>query len=426
MFKTLYLDTARFGQMSPSAQAAVGDYLRCVSEAGISPHLDDLLLHGWQAWPMALQCRFPHLSTWPGLSNLRNNLKQVVNARAESRVVFANRSSQLMQFAGQLFFGPCRNVLITDCTWPNYESILKHNLGNAGRSVSKVRVRKQMLRGQMSKGGLIDHLTSEFVRRKCDGLFLPSVDNFGLAFPVKEIVERISQLATLRFVVIDGAQAFCHVPANLTQDYCDFYFTGCHKWLGSGLPMGVGFYGKRRSAGYIETRLEQALEFNAVSDPLLRFSDGLLRGVPYPFGETVNLLPLFACAGALCDLELRDVERNAMRKKHRQDALIETATSQGWHLFLPDETFRTAIVVARGPIPVMAQKAVNLRKRFAEQGVYLSSYSKGRIRLALPPRMLSQSELATFSQAMRAVANSKTTGNFGGRQSAVSGQSRTW
>ncbi len=167
-------------------------------------------------------------------------------------------------------------------------------------------------------------------------------------------------------------------------------------------------------AGYIETRLEQALELCAIDDPLLRFSEGLLRGVPYPFGETVNLLPLFACAGALCDLELRDVERNALGKKHIHDALIETATSQGWHLFLPDEAFRTAIVVARGPIPVMAQKAVNLRKQFAEQGVYLSSYSKGRIRLALPPRMLSQSELATFSQAMRSVANSKTTGNFRG------------
>ena len=404
MRPSLFLDTARYGQMSPLAQAAVGDYLRCQSEAGISPHLDDLLHHGWNAWPRELQARFPHLSVWPGLSDLRKKLQHVVDARPQSQVLFANRSCQLMQFAARLFFGPCRNVLITDCTWPNYETILRRQLGHAGRSVCKVAVREQLLRGQMSKDELVGQLMNEFVRRHCDGIFLPAVDNFGIAFPVQEIVDRISQMAMLRFVVVDGVQAFGHVPANLSQDYCDFYFTGCHKWLGSGIPMGIGFYGKRRSAGYIETRLSQSLQLNFVDDPLLVFSEGLVRGVPYPFGETVNLLPLIACSGALSDLVVRDGGRDEKAEKSGGAALAASAAEQGWRPLLPDEALRSSIVMLERPCSAQSEDAVELRRGFADRGVYLSSYSDGRIRLALPPRILSTSELEVFDQAMRALS----------------------
>ena len=401
---SLFLDTARYGQMSPLAQAAVGDYLRCQSEAGISPHLDDLLHHGWNTWPLELQSRFPHLSVWPGLSALRQKLRQVVDARPQSQVLFSNRSCQLMEFAARLFFGPCKNVLITDCTWPNYESILRRCLRHAGRCVSKVPVRTPLFCRRLGKDDLVKLLADEFVRRRCDGLFLPAVDNFGIAFPVKDIVQRISSLAQLRFVAIDGAQAFCHVPANLSQDYCDFYFTGCHKWLGSGLPMGLGFYGKRRSTGYIENRLEQSLTFGFVDDPLLRFSQQLLQESPAPFGETVNLLPFFACAGALCDLQFASECRNAESENRSRNAVIEIASSNGWHLHLPHAPFQSAILVASAPESRRAQKAGDLRRQFAEHGAYLSTYPKGRVRMALPPRVLSQSELETFSQALNAVS----------------------
>lgn len=404
MRPTLFLDTARYGQMSPLAQAAVGDYLRCQSEAGISPHLDDLLHYGWNAWPRELQARFRHLSVWPGLPDLRKKLQHVVDARPQSQVLFANRSCQLMQFAVRLFFGPCKNVLITDCTWPNYESILRRSLGHAGRCVSKVPVRKNLFCRRLEKEEFVQLLADEFVRRRCDGLFLPAVDNFGIAFPVREIVERTSSRAQLRFVAIDGAQAFCHVPANLSQDYCDFYFTGCHKWLGSRLPMGVGFYGKRRSTGYIENRLEQSLTFGFVDDPLLRFSQQPLRESSSPYSETVNLLPLFACAGALCDLQFAGGHRNAMSEDSSQNAIIKIASSNGWHLHLPQAAFQSSILIASAPEPLRTQKAADLRRQFAEHGAYLSAYSKGRIRLALPPRVLSQSELETFSQALISVS----------------------
>ena len=389
--------------MSPSAQAAVGAYLRYVCEAGLSPQMDELLTHGWQHWPSELRRRFPHLATWPGLLGLRERLKRAAAAHAGSRVLFCNRSSQLMQFAGQLLFGPCKNVMLTDCTWPNYETILRRHLGHAGRSVSKVAVREPLLRGQMSKDELVEHLANEFVRRHCDGLFLPAVDNFGIAFPVQDIVDRISLVAMLRFVVVDGVQAFGHVAANLSQDYCDFYFTGCHKWLGAGIPMGIGFYGKRRSVGYIETRLSQSLQLHVVDDPLLVFSEGLIRGVPYPFGETVNLLPLIACSGALSDLGIRDGERDEEAEKFGGAALAASASEQGWQSLQPDDALRSSIVMLERPGPTNAEDAGELRKDFADHGIYLSSYGEGRIRLALPPRILSASELDIFDQAMRAV-----------------------
>ena len=141
----------------------------------------------------------------------------------------------------------------------------------------------------------------EYDGRRCDGLFLTAVSNLGVRFPVSRIVRRLETSCEVRFVVVDGAQDFCHASADLRDEYCDFYLAGCHKWLRAYYLLGLGFYGRRRSQGFIETTLAQLTATGEIDDPLLRFVASLETGSSPGYSETVNLGPLFACLGAVAD-----------------------------------------------------------------------------------------------------------------------------
>jgi selenocysteine lyase/cysteine desulfurase len=74
--------------------------------------------------------------------------------------------------------------------------------------------------------------------------------------PVQKIVFEIERSAEVRFVVVDGAQDFCHVGSDLSGDCADLYLAGSHKWLGGYNPLGLAFYGKSRLCGIIEMVLQ--------------------------------------------------------------------------------------------------------------------------------------------------------------------------
>ncbi len=67
----LYLDTARLGLMSPSAQLAQIGFTRFAGEAAGSLYFDKLLAGGFPEWPASFQRRYPGLLSWGGLSRLK-------------------------------------------------------------------------------------------------------------------------------------------------------------------------------------------------------------------------------------------------------------------------------------------------------------------------------------------------------------------
>ena len=71
MSELLYLDTARLGQMSPSARRASVDFARFASEYGCSLYLNQFLENGFDAWPAALRDQFPGLQNWHGVTPLK-------------------------------------------------------------------------------------------------------------------------------------------------------------------------------------------------------------------------------------------------------------------------------------------------------------------------------------------------------------------
>ncbi len=398
----LYLDTARLGQMSKTAQLALFDFIRFAGEEGGSLYFDRLLRHGSQALPRPLIDHYPALNSWHGLESLAGDLRSAAGARSDSRVIVANRSSQLMRFAARLLFGPCTNILITDLTWPSYERILREQLGHADRHITKVSLRDEILSGSLDVADVVKRSVSAFSRHRCDGLCLPAVDNLGIRFPVREVVDAISRVAKLRFVVIDGAQELCHLPFSLADDYCDFYIAGCHKWMRAHNPLGLGFYGRPRSRDYVETRLSQAIHSGGIDDPLLTFSEEIVRGSQSQFGETVNLSPLFSCQGALRDFS--ETSRHEIRMENAA-RIRQVARETSWSAPLPREPFRSAIVILdSGRGGHSSPTSSVLRAAFLRRGVALTAYDDGRLRLSAPSRPLDERNLARLKQALMATS----------------------
>jgi len=295
----LYLDTARLGQMSPAARDAQLDFVRLTAEEPSSLYFEEFLRGGFSAWPTWYQDRFPGLRSWHGVSGLKQGLLQLAGAPADSRVLLANRSLSLVNLAVRSQFRMCRSVLTTDLSWPTYQHALHHRATVTGNCITTTTVREQILRHGWTAGDVVEHLAADFVANQCDGLFLPAVDHLGIRLPIQDIVRRIEQVAELRFVFIDAAQAFCQVPIAECFDAADFVVAGAHKWLHAYLPMGIGFFGRRRSRRLIDHRLRLLRRRGRTNDPLLDFTEQLESDDLDSHFETANLAPVLTAAGAV-------------------------------------------------------------------------------------------------------------------------------
>jgi selenocysteine lyase/cysteine desulfurase len=263
--------------MSPRAQAAHRDYARLAGAEGGSLFFERFLRRGVDADPATVEKRYPGLAGWRGVGSLKHALRSLAGGHPDLPVLVANRSAQLMKLAARLLFHPCRNVLVTDLGWPAYHAVLEAEARRAGRCVTTVPVLQDILEARVGEDELVERLRAEFLRRGCDGLFLTAVSNRGIRLPIERVVRAIEAAVEVRFVVLDGAQDFCHVSADLRNEYCDLYLAGSHKWLRAYHPMGLGFYGHRRSRSYIETVLAHLLGNGELDDPLLSFSGQLER-----------------------------------------------------------------------------------------------------------------------------------------------------
>jgi Aminotransferase class-V len=340
----LYLDTARLGRMSPRAEQAHTDFARLAADEAGSFFFERFLRSGASDWPEAALPRYPELANWRGVAPLKPALRELTGSHPDLPVLLVNRSAQLMKLAALSFFGPCENVLATDLGWPPYNDVLAEESRRSGRQVTVAGLKDGVLRDGWSEDDVIRVIQDQFWQNKCDGLFLGAVSHLGVRLPAEQIVQRLEAACKLRFVVIDGAQEFCHVPTRLRTEYCDLYLAGCHKWLGGCHPMGLGFYGRYRSQETIETILGIHLASGAIDDPLLRFSTQLETGQMDGRTETVSLMPLFTGYGAVLDA-IEGRAAGLPRRLANIPAVTSLAQSTNWEPVLPDETLRTGILM---------------------------------------------------------------------------------
>jgi len=272
MATTLYLDTARLGKMSPRAQAANMAFTSLAGEVGCSVRFDELLYRGFSAWDACLQKRFRGLSDWRGLFGLKASLRALTGALPGLPVLLANRTAELMRLAARLLFRRCKRVLLSDLEWPAYQAILANEGRRTGGEVKQAPLREFLLNDGASPEEIVALLSAYYEDDGCDGLFLSSVTYEGIRLPVREIARSLVSAPQAPLVVVDGAQGFCHAPAELELGYCDFYLAGCHKWLRAYEPMGLGFCGRESSQGFVKSVCDEMMESGELDDPLLHFT----------------------------------------------------------------------------------------------------------------------------------------------------------
>jgi hypothetical protein len=387
----LYLDTARLGRMSPRACRASIDFARLAFEHGSTLYSDDFFRFGSGSLPDASRERYPGLSDWQGPEELSRQLSQLMGVPSQHPIQFASRSA----------------VLITDLTWPAYERILRREQRRTGNRIHKVAVRRLMLQGRLAPSELIEHLAEQFASLHCDGLFLPLVDNLGLHLPAPDIAFRIRRQSELRFCVIDGAQAFRHVPLELDRDYCDFMVAGCHKWLCAHNPMGLGILGRNSSRFYITASIARWLKSGTVDDPLMVYSQELMTGDHFPFGETAPILPLLTANAATVDA-LETATEDCLKQSRRD--VIECVRQAGWTLVSPESEYASRIQLIR---PAHAHRnpataSHHLRRRLLEHQIAATTYEGSLVRLALPSDSLPSDAISHLHDALGQISRRNT------------------
>ncbi|MBX9623131.1 MAG: hypothetical protein K2X82_04890 [Gemmataceae bacterium] len=406
MAAPLYLDTARLGRMSPAAQQADRAFAALAGEEGGSLYFERLLRDGAEACPTA-GSRFPGHAARPGVSGLKRTLRVLAGSEPELPVLLSSRSAQLMRLAARLLFRCCRNVLVTDLGWRPYHAILEAEGDRVGRRVTTCPLRDTVFSARASAADVVTAVVDRYSREGCDGLFLPAVSHDGVRLPVCELVRGVGAAREVRFVVVDGAQGFCQVATEVGSDCYDLYLTGCHKWLGGYLPLGVSFYGRRRSRAVVETTRDRMIASGELDDPLLRFTGQLEEGRLDGVSETVNLAPLFTCHGAATDqLATGPVAGSLLDGRVENVRLVgDLSCDTAWEPLPVSESVQSGILLLRSKRDdVRAAPADATRSAFAERGVTLTAYDRAVVRLALPDRPLAERESDLLHEAFTLVA----------------------
>ena len=407
MGTTIYLDTARLGQMCRKAQAADRDFARLAGEEGCSLYFEQFLRFGYDHLPRSYRRRFTGLSDWYGVASLKRRLKRLLEIPQKRRVLLANRSAQLVQLAAHLLCLRSDNILVTDMFWPAYLDILAAECRRTSKSITTVPLRRAILCDGVTQEELIDLLVSHYHAQHCDGLFLSEVTFEGIHIPVRHVVRRINVRRPPGFVVVDAAQALNHAPPQLHRDYCDFLVAGSHKWLHAYQPMGFGFCCRQYSEAFIVDTARQMIADRQLDDPLFRFTNQMESEAVQPFSETVNVGPMFtamAAAGrAISTRQVKRTEFNVQRKN--ADRLALGAARVGWRLVRPKPELRTGILLLEAQKQSTREAPVDqVRNAFRQAGVALTAYDGGIIRTSFLPEVLKATHLDRIRRALRKCA----------------------
>lgn len=405
MSSMLYLDAARMGRMAPTAQLALREFVRVAGEEGCTLYFEKFLRDGFSAWPSHLQLRYPGLRSWAGIAELRAALAELAGLPSDSPPLLASRSANLAKLAARLLFRNGGSVLVTDLIWPSYADILQRIARKAKGQIEYLRIRARILRREISPQQLIETMMDRFLSRRCTGLMFPHVSHDGICLPANEIVREFRQAAGNSFIAVDGSQAVGQLPLRLSELPCDFYLAGCHKWLGSHLPLGIGFCPNAATRSEIQSACVQYLARGTLDDPLFAFLHGLETGKLRRFTETVNVSPLFALRGALQD---HGPEEATYDLHHRRTAIAEMVARighmTGWSPQLPDKDFRSAAVILQASSPEVRRWSPQvLRERFHELGIALTCYRGGILRLSAPSKPFTTHEAGMLINALALV-----------------------
>lgn len=395
----LFLDAARLGTMSPSAQRAARDFARLAGEGRSMLYWENFVRCGFS--PSRSPPKLPGLIGWTGLSGLRDAVRQLLAAPAETPVFFASRTTALMQSAIRFVATHCRSILTTDSLWPPYYALLNSQCSSFGTPPEVTHIRDEVLSGTISRAEVIRRIAQTFAAGRHDALVVSSVSHEGVRLPLARLVSAIRAVNPSALVVVDGAQEFAHVPTSLSKAPCDIYLAGCHKWLSAYQPLAIAVLPNPRTAGLIQADLCGS----PVNDSLFQYLSWLEGHTSDELIETINVTPLVCAWGAISDL----VDRSHFthfygfrRRLQNARRLAAEASTFGWTASRPLPGLRSGILLLN-PFEALRHDlpAAVLQRRFARFGVLLTVLTEGTIRVSFPSRELQPNEWALLRQSLR-------------------------
>lgn len=368
--------------MLPAARDAQIDFIRLAGEEPSSLYFEDFLRGGYQAWPRQYREHFPGLATWQGVAGLKRRLRILAGAPNGWQTLIASRSLLLLNLGASCLFRVCRNVLTTDLSWPTYQQAIVDRAASTGNRVVTMAIRNHILRGGWNGAAIANHIAEEFARHGCDGLLLPAVDHLGIRLPIGQIVRRIKGQSELRFMLVDAAQAYCHIPLDECIAHADLVVAGCHKWMGACLPLGIAFYGQQRSRELIERRVRRC------NDPLIRFVEELDGSVFTGRSETASIQGLFAASGA-ASVQLPVTMARAVHTAAVDELIASAPRPCGcWNPITVAPELRTRIaILERADGKNRKKSAAGARREWFEAGCIVTGYGRGFARLAVAPEL---------------------------------------
>lgn len=381
----LYLDTARLGLMSPSAQQIQTNFARLAGDPHGLLYFREFLLRGAQACPGAWRTRFPGFDHWGGVQGLAASMRRLTHASPHAEVLFASRSATLMQLAAEQLVTSSERVLTVDLLWPPYRRLLAQACRRAGVSVVVSPLRTAALFAGANPDEMAAAVCRAYREQGCDGLALPLIDHRGITVPVGEIVARLRTSGCVpKQTIVDASQAIGHVPIDVSSLGCDWLIGGAHKWIGGYHPLGIGIVSGT-------TRLKNSSA--AVSDPLLRLTQEAAGRKTTRHGETAAILPLLTAAGAIADLGGHAVEERLNRRLANRTKLTSLLQQAGWQP-LRTRTERHGILLAKPPIDLARYAGLMARELFASLGIIVTQYANAMVRFSLPDVPLSEFDMA--------------------------------
>ena len=287
--ETLYLDTARLGLISPTAQQLQIQFARLASDPRSLLYFQEFISTGVPKSLPALELALGAFDAWHGVQGLEQAVRHLVGAPEHSKVFMASRSATLMKLAAKSIASQCQRVLTIDLLWPPYRRILIDAVRNKNKAVHICPLRTAALHREDGRQVLTESICEAFDQHHCDGLLLPLVDHHGVSMPIADIVRALLERDCFpKQVVVDASQALGHVPIALELLGCDLLIGGTHKWLGSHEPLGVGVS--------LRPLAVNGYRMSAI-DPLLRLTQEQTGDCQSRHGETAAISPLLSAAG---------------------------------------------------------------------------------------------------------------------------------
>jgi selenocysteine lyase/cysteine desulfurase len=180
--------------------------------------------------------------------DIRGKTAKLLNCEIKEVALTENNTCAMSYVAGGLDLPQGAEILITDQEHPGGQSPWLNAAARRGGTVTKIAIPKPA----HSPDEVFEIVKKSFTPRTHVLAISHVITGSGAILPVKEICAEARARGI--YTVLDGAQAFGHIPVNLKEIGCDAYVGCFHKWLLA--PAGNGFlYLRRDSANRVWTSI---------------------------------------------------------------------------------------------------------------------------------------------------------------------------